>query len=82
MLVTLSFGATAESSPRLVDDAIILNAPEEERVLKELDRISEAHNVDIVVITADDLLGYYDVENAAKNTNFITFFHKISLIFV
>ena len=67
MLVTLSFGATAESSPRLVDDADILNAHEEERVLKELDRISKTHNVDIVVITADDLLGYYDVENAAKN---------------
>lgn len=67
ILITMSFGAAAEAAPRLVDNACLLDPSEEERVLKELDRISELHEVDVVVITANDLLGYYDVEDAAKN---------------
>lgn len=43
--------------PRLVDEANLLTAAEEETLLEKLDEISERQQVDIVVVTVDSLGG-------------------------
>ena len=41
--------------PRVVDDADILSDSEESKLLEKLDRISEAHQIDVVLFTCDSL---------------------------
>lgn len=53
-----------QSMPRLVDQANLLNDSEEATVLSALDAVSEAHGVDVVVVTADALGGQSPMDYA------------------
>ncbi len=41
--------------PRLVDDAELLDLPDEERLLKKLDEYSEKHELDIIIVTTKSI---------------------------
>ena len=43
---------------RLVDEADLLSVSEEETLEMQLDEISDRHQLDVVVVTMDDLNGY------------------------
>jgi len=47
----------AENVTRLADNADLLTDAEEQELLAELDSISENHDMDVVVVTIDDLYG-------------------------
>ncbi len=58
LAVSAVFPASAGGNlPRLVDEANLLTAAEEETLLEKLDEISERQQVDIVVVTVDSLGG-------------------------
>ncbi len=50
--------------PRLVDDADVLSADQETEILAQLDRVSEAHQVDIVICTVPSAGDYSAMEYA------------------
>jgi len=56
MTMTMSVFAWSDM-PLLVDDADLLTDTEEEIVLEELEEVSAAHGLDVVVVTINDLLG-------------------------
>lgn len=47
----------AAQSPRLVDDGQLLSSYEEEALTEQLDRVSQDHQLDVVIVTADTLNG-------------------------
>ena len=65
LLVVLTLTVSAGTNPRLIDEADVLPPSKESKVLEELDKVSEKHNVDIVIITIDNLYGFSSVEDAA-----------------
>lgn len=44
-------------APRLVDDGQLLSSYEEAALTEQLDRVSQAHQLDVVIVTADTLNG-------------------------
>lgn len=58
LCLCLSIPALAEESlPRLVDDANLLTASQEQALLEKLDKISTRQGMDVVIVTADTLEG-------------------------
>ena len=56
LICTFSITALAAGdSPRVVDDADLLSSSEEKELTEKLDKISEKHQVDVVVVTVDDI---------------------------
>lgn len=53
-----------ETLPRLVDDADLLSASEEATLLQQLDEISQRQQLDVVVVTANELDGKTAMEYA------------------
>ncbi len=72
LMISTAIPAYAATLPRLVDDGDILTDKEEERLTESLDKISEKHEVEVVVISvrslggeditefADDVYDYYE----------------------
>lgn len=56
LTLTLAVPVLADADyPRLVDDADLLDDEEEESLLQRLDEVSEKQNMDIVIVTIDEL---------------------------
>ena len=64
LAIVLSLGVSAQP-PLLNDMADVFTEGEEAELLAMLEGYSEKNGVDFVVVTAGDLLGYYDAEEAA-----------------
>lgn len=63
---TISAGAVSDF-PRVLDEADLLSQSEEDSLLGKLDDISEEYECDVVVVTLDDLDGYYSAQSAADD---------------
>lgn len=57
LLTALAVPAMAADVPRLVDDAGLFSSSEERSLTELLDEVSEEWDVDVVLVTADDLEG-------------------------
>ena len=68
LLLTISMAvpvfATGDSLPRLVDEADVLSASEEAKILAQLDEVSTRQGVDVVIAVVNDF-DAKDVDNAA-----------------